>query len=238
MPIPSAKGEAEGGASFEDELSRQIAAAEASSAWTLMHRFKKAADLLSQLKDVSSKRCPCAYSVGSRACVAPMHLQAGSRSPRYQHLQQPKVWAVSAGRLGPRCQILHSGRDTGQAELGHSRYSGLMHMCSLRSMTLLSLQRPNAAAMKLYWLRSWSQTRSTLCMPMQGAFDDTADAAARIFVWLRYSSSRKLTWQRNYNTQPRILGEAQARLTQVISEVSSPCGTSMMQDILQGLACS
>lgn len=75
-------------------------------------------------------------------------------------------------------------------------------------------------------------------MPMQGAFDDTADAAARIFVWLRYSSSRKLTWQRNYNTQPRILGEAQARLTQVISEVSSPCGTSMMQDILQGLACS
>ena len=55
---------------------------------------------------------------------------------------------------------------------------------------------------------------------LQGAHDDPADAAARIFVWLRYSSARKLTWQRNYNTQPRILGEAQARLTQVISEVS------------------
>ncbi len=42
---------------------------------------------------------------------------------------------------------------------------------------------------------------------------------ARIFVWLRYSSSRQLTWQRNYNTQPRILGEAQARLTNAIAQV-------------------
>lgn len=45
---------------------------------------------------------------------------------------------------------------------------------------------------------------------------------AKIFVWLRYSSSRQLTWQRNYNTQPRILGEAQARLTNAIAQVS-PC---------------
>ena len=42
---------------------------------------------------------------------------------------------------------------------------------------------------------------------------------AKIFVWLRYSSSRQLTWQRNYNTQPRILGEAQARLTNAIAQV-------------------
>ncbi len=42
---------------------------------------------------------------------------------------------------------------------------------------------------------------------------------ATIFVWLRYSSSRQLTWQRNYNTQPRILGEAQARLTHAIAQV-------------------
>ena len=38
-------------------------------------------------------------------------------------------------------------------------------------------------------------------------------------MWLRYSSSRQLTWQRNYNTQPRILGEAQARLTNAIAQV-------------------
>ncbi len=43
---------------------------------------------------------------------------------------------------------------------------------------------------------------------------------ARIYVWLRYSASRQLTWQRNYNTQPRILGEAQKRLTDTIAKVS------------------
>ncbi len=46
-----------------------------------------------------------------------------------------------------------------------------------------------------------------------------AEAMATIFVWLRYSSSRQLTWQRNYNTQPRILGEAQNRLTHAIAQV-------------------
>lgn len=46
---------------------------------------------------------------------------------------------------------------------------------------------------------------------------------ARIFVWLRYSASRQLTWQRNYNTQPRILGEAQTRLTNAIAAVRVPC---------------
>ena len=44
---------------------------------------------------------------------------------------------------------------------------------------------------------------------------------AKLYVWLRYSSARKLTWQRNYNTQPRILGEAQQRLTGKIAEVGS-----------------
>lgn len=32
---------------------------------------------------------------------------------------------------------------------------------------------------------------------------------ADVYVWLRYSSSRQLTWQRNFNTQPRILSAAQ-----------------------------
>ena len=44
------------------------------------------------------------------------------------------------------------------------------------------------------------------------------EAMATIFVWLRYSSSRQLAWQRNYNTQPRILGEAQNRLTHAIAQ--------------------
>ncbi len=55
---------------------------------------------------------------------------------------------------------------------------------------------------------------------MQGGAEDDADAMARIFVWLRYSASRQLTWQRNYNTQPRILGSSQERLTHKMAEVS------------------
>ena len=46
------------------------------------------------------------------------------------------------------------------------------------------------------------------------AADEAAAAAlSTIFVWLRYSAARHLTWQRNYNTQPRLLGEAQSRLS-------------------------
>ena len=64
-------------------------------------------------------------------------------------------------------------------------------------------------------------------------------------MWLRYSSSRQLTWQRNYNTQPRILGEAQARLTNAIAKVLpcylytiSPCASildpSMIFEVVPG----
>ena len=58
--------------------------------------------------------------------------------------------------------------------------------------------------------------------PAQGPADEVTDAMARIFVWLRYSASRQLTWQRNYNTQPRILGDAQTRLTNAIAAVRNP----------------
>ena len=54
---------------------------------------------------------------------------------------------------------------------------------------------------------------------LQGSADEVTNAMAKVFVWLRYSASRQLTWQRNYNTQPRILGEAQARLTNAIAQV-------------------
>ncbi|HSB51635.1 MAG TPA: hypothetical protein VLD40_03155 [Dissulfurispiraceae bacterium] len=36
---------------------------------------------------------------------------------------------------------------------------------------------------------------------------------ALIFVWLRFSFTRQLDWQRNYNTKPRELGHAMDRLT-------------------------
>lgn len=51
-----------------------------------------------------------------------------------------------------------------------------------------------------------------------GVYSPADDAMAKIFVWLRYSAIRQLTWQRNYNTQPRILGAAQERLTHAIAD--------------------
>jgi alpha-glucan,water dikinase len=45
---------------------------------------------------------------------------------------------------------------------------------------------------------------------LDGFFEvDVNQAMADIYTWLRYSSTRQLTWQRNYNTQPRILSAAQ-----------------------------
>ncbi|KAL4422809.1 hypothetical protein ABPG75_009006 [Micractinium tetrahymenae] len=54
---------------------------------------------------------------------------------------------------------------------------------------------------------------------MSGRWQDVEGSLARIYVWLRYSAVRQLTWQRNYNTQPRILGSAQERLTHAIADV-------------------
>lgn len=54
---------------------------------------------------------------------------------------------------------------------------------------------------------------------LDGFFEvDTAQALADVYIWLRYSATRQLTWQRNYNTQPRILSAAQERLTRTIAE--------------------
>lgn len=44
-----------------------------------------------------------------------------------------------------------------------------------------------------------------------------AEAFATLYVWLRFSAQRQLTWQRNYNTQPRILSSAQHDLTLTIA---------------------
>lgn len=55
-----------------------------------------------------------------------------------------------------------------------------------------------------------SATNIALLQVLDGFFElETATAMADIYVWLRYSSTRQLTWQRNYNTQPRILSAAQ-----------------------------
>lgn len=61
---------------------------------------------------------------------------------------------------------------------------------------------------------------------VNGNYSDVSvvDGAARIYIWLRYSATRQLTWQRNYNTKPRELAHAQDKLTHTISGASSRDG--------------
>ena len=45
------------------------------------------------------------------------------------------------------------------------------------------------------------------------------EGLALLYVWLRFSAIRQLTWQRNYNTKPRELAHAQDRLTHKFAEL-------------------
>lgn len=45
------------------------------------------------------------------------------------------------------------------------------------------------------------------------------EAAAKLYVWMRYSSTRHLTWQRSYNVKPRELSAAMKSLTTSVAQV-------------------
>ena len=51
--------------------------------------------------------------------------------------------------------------------------------------------------------------------------ESQADALSTLYIWLRFSAQRLLTWQRNYNTQPRVLSEAQHRLTRAATAAAA-----------------
>ena len=38
-----------------------------------------------------------------------------------------------------------------------------------------------------------------------------------LFLWLRYSYTKQLSWQRNFNTKPRELAHSMNRLTETIT---------------------
>jgi alpha-glucan,water dikinase len=67
---------------------------------------------------------------------------------------------------------------------------------------------------------SWTlMHRFNLCYDMLDRVRKNVDGLALLFVWLRFSAIRQLTWQRNYNTKPRELAHSQDRLTQKFAEV-------------------
>jgi alpha-glucan,water dikinase len=69
---------------------------------------------------------------------------------------------------------------------------------------------------------SWTlMHRFNLCHDLLDEVADSVDGLALLFIWLRYSALRQLTWQRNYNTKPRELSHAEDRLTQKLAALYS-----------------
>jgi alpha-glucan, water dikinase len=67
---------------------------------------------------------------------------------------------------------------------------------------------------------SWTlMHRFNLCHDLLDRARNDPDSLALLYVWLRFSAIRQLTWQRNYNTKPRELAHAQDRLTWKLSAV-------------------
>ena len=81
------------------------------------------------------------------------------------------------------------------------------------------VESENSSAWTL--MHRFNRATDLLSEALNGYFEeiDLASCTSILYCWLRYSSTRLLTWQRNYNTQPRILSAAQERLTLAIAQV-------------------
>jgi alpha-glucan,water dikinase len=67
--------------------------------------------------------------------------------------------------------------------------------------------------------KSWTlMHRFNLCCELLDKVRDPMEGLGLIFVWLRFSAIRQLDWQRNYNTKPRELSDAQDRLTRKLTD--------------------
>jgi alpha-glucan,water dikinase len=67
---------------------------------------------------------------------------------------------------------------------------------------------------------SWTlMHRFNLCHDLLDRVRGDVEGLALLFVWLRFSAVRQLTWQKNYNTKPRELSHAQDRLSQKLADV-------------------
>lgn len=67
---------------------------------------------------------------------------------------------------------------------------------------------------------SWTlMHRFNLCHDLLERVGAGVEGLALLYVWLRFSAIRQLTWQRNYNTKPRELAHTQDRLTHRFAEL-------------------
>ncbi|XRB06735.1 alpha-glucan, water dikinase [Pycnococcus provasolii] len=66
-------------------------------------------------------------------------------------------------------------------------------------------------------MHRYNKIADLLDSSLSGMYGNVDHALSKLFIVMRYSSVRQLTWQRSYNTQPRILSAAQERLTGSLS---------------------
>ena len=67
---------------------------------------------------------------------------------------------------------------------------------------------------------SWTlMHRFNLCHDLLERVRQDPEGQALLYVWLRFSALRQLTWQHNYNTKPRELAHAQDRLSQKLADL-------------------
>ncbi|GAX75502.1 hypothetical protein CEUSTIGMA_g2945.t1 [Chlamydomonas eustigma] len=61
--------------------------------------------------------------------------------------------------------------------------------------------------------------------------DDVEEALTAILVWLRLSSARQLTWNKNYNVKPREISAAQDRLNTTLSIIFEAAGLEGLRHV-------
>ena len=67
---------------------------------------------------------------------------------------------------------------------------------------------------------SWTlMHRFNLCYDLLDRVRNNIEGQALLYVWLRFSAIRQLTWQRKYNTKPKELAHAQDRLTHKLAQI-------------------
>ena len=79
--------------------------------------------------------------------------------------------------------------------------------------------------------------RFNLCHELIEQNGDARDGWANIFVWLRFSAVRQLTWQRNFNTKPKELSHSQDRLTLKLASLwqQQPANRDLIRLSLTGI---
>jgi alpha-glucan,water dikinase len=118
--------------------------------------------------------------------------------------------------------VLKQGTDGGWLKHHHGNFYLPIHGGSCQATQLKSAELgelSNRIIQSETGTGSWTlMHRFNLCFDLLEQARGNTEALALLYVWLRFSAIRQLTWQRNYNTQPRELAHSQDRLTNRLAE--------------------